>query len=411
MKDQDYYLRKILLSREISKSVKYQELLQYLYDCSVKGMPPKEAQIAIDIFKRDLSLNDSGDNAIVRVNVHGLRGKLDNYYLAEGKEDEIVFIIPKGHYEIKFVKRSQSELNQIHRSSFTLNRQIILSVVLILITAAITWFLTVRFVKNEKSRVADSYVWANVLNSEKPVMIVLGDYFFFEETGKTQNERIIIRNLKINSKKEFSEFLANNPEYKDKYKDLDFSFLGIFAPVSIKELAPLFYVKNKSYEICKMSEFQMHYLQEYNIIFIGLFKTIGLFESFFNCSSFSIIDKNKTIALKNKDGSLNQNFTQEGFAESIHNDYGYVSKFPGPNNNIILLISSFHDIGINECVKRITNYESNESVKEVLKLKYGSIPPYFEVLYKVVGINRTDLNSKVISISKLDPKGDFWNIK
>ncbi len=411
MRDQDHFLKKILQSREISKSVKYQELLQYLYDCSVQGTPPKEAQIAMDIFKRDLSQNDSGDSAIVRVNVHGLRVKLDNYYLTEGKEDEIVFEIPKGHYEIKFVKRQQSEHNQIQRSYFTYNRQIIFLIVAIAITALFTYFLTVRFVKNEKSKVADSYVWADIMSSNKPVMIVLGDYFFFEEIGKTQNERIIIRNLKINSKKEFGQFLIENPEYKDKYKDLDFSFLGRFAPLCIKELSPLFNVKSKSFEICMMSEFQMHYLQEYNIIFIGLFKTIGLFESFFNCSSFKIIDKNRTIALKNKDGSLNQNFVQEGFAESIHNDYGYISKFPGPNNNIILLISSFHDIGVNECAKKITNYESNESVKEVLKLKYGSVPPYFEMLYKVVGINRTDLNSKVISISRLDPKGDYWNIK
>ena len=152
MRDQDHFLKKILQSREISKSIKYQELLQYLYDCSVQGTPPKEAQIAMDIFKRDLSHNDSVDSAIVRVNVHGLRVKLDNYYLTEGKEDEIVFEIPKGHYEIKFVKRQQSELNQIRSSFFTFNRQIIFSIIAIVLTALLTYFLQLVLSKTRNRR-------------------------------------------------------------------------------------------------------------------------------------------------------------------------------------------------------------------------------------------------------------------
>ena len=102
---------------------------------------------------------------------------------------------------------------------------------------------------------------------------------------------------------------------------------------------------------------------------------------------------------------------QEGFAESLHNDYGIVAKFTGPNNNVILLFASFHDTGIIECVKQFSRMESLHEIESEIKTQHGLIPSSFEILFKVIGLNRNDLNSKIIKINRMDTTSIFWDVK
>ena len=77
---------------------------------------PKELTIAHDVFGKSIDLDKKNDTQ-VRVYIHNLRKKLDSYYLHEGKSDEIIFEIPKGHYKVDFREKNQVTKNQISKKN------------------------------------------------------------------------------------------------------------------------------------------------------------------------------------------------------------------------------------------------------------------------------------------------------
>ncbi len=100
MADADYevirrHLPKVLSSEQLEKSETSQKLLRYLAERAVRRDPPKETEIAIDVFGRDASFN-SAEESLVRVGMRALRRRLRDYYAEAGQDDEFQFVIPKG---------------------------------------------------------------------------------------------------------------------------------------------------------------------------------------------------------------------------------------------------------------------------------------------------------------------------
>lgn len=401
------FLNKIVGSKEFAHSENLKKLLHYLVNCSFEGKAAKETQIAADVFERDLTENDQQDSTIVRVNIHNLRKKLSHYYLTEGKNDIVQFIIPKGRYKVEFIENSQTSSK--NKKAFkwfhcTKSFQIIST---LLIIALISFFIFLKLNEQPKGDIIKSAIWKNFTENQKPTMIVLGDYFFYKEKDSTESESII-RNYDINSESDLDQFLETHSEMQSKYKPAGFGYLGYSVPYVLKGLIPVFH--GTDFEICLMSEFNNRYLQQYNIIFVGLYKTMGLFKTYFQHSDFIVDDTNNRLEIIDSTGNITASYIQNGKAENIHDDYAIAAKFPGPNHNYIFLFSSFHDIGIIECVKTFTTPELFETTSSKIKSTYGNIPNNFELLIKVIGANRTDISSEIQYINQIDPKTNYWEI-
>src|SRR3989338_1862539 len=94
--------RNIVDSGELGRSKIYANLLNYLIRHASDGKSPKEIEIAIEVLGRDASFDVSKDS-VVRVYVHQLRKKLDNYYRKHEQEAQYRIIIPRGQYTIAVV--------------------------------------------------------------------------------------------------------------------------------------------------------------------------------------------------------------------------------------------------------------------------------------------------------------------
>ncbi len=396
------FLNKILISEEFAHSENLKKLLTYLVNCSLEDKTAKETQIAVDVFERDLT-DSNQDSTIVRVNIHNLRKKLNHYYLTEGKDDELQFIIPKGRYKVEFIKHEKT------KQTPPTGRMYFYFFSILAILTIILFFTFKTFYGSEESVTTKSAVWKNIIGNEKPTMIVLGDYFFYREMDSTFEKELVIRNYDINSPGDFENFLAAHPAQQSKYKPAGFSYLGYSTPFVLKDLLPVFHQEH-DIEICLMSEFNNRYLQQYNIIFVGLYKTMGLFKTYFQHSAFTVDDRNNILRINDSLGNEVKNFSQNGQVENVHDDYAIAAKFPGPNHNSIFLFSSFHDSGLIECVKTFTTPALLKKTCAEIKSTCGDIPNNFEVLIKVVGANRTDINSEILHINRLNPEINYWAI-
>src|ERR1700722_5934080 len=88
----------------LGRSQLIQKLFDFLIECSATGRAPKETEVSIEVFGKDTSF-DVAQDAMVRVYVHKLRRKLEEYYSAAGHSDPFQLTIPKGAYRIVIYDR------------------------------------------------------------------------------------------------------------------------------------------------------------------------------------------------------------------------------------------------------------------------------------------------------------------
>jgi hypothetical protein len=103
-------LERVLQSRTLHNSENLKAFLRFVVEKTVddEGVQLKEYTIATEVFGRN-SDYDPRIDSVVRVQAGRLRTKLQEYYTTEGKGDELVIDLPKGHYHPVF-NYSQSEV-------------------------------------------------------------------------------------------------------------------------------------------------------------------------------------------------------------------------------------------------------------------------------------------------------------
>ena len=96
-------LEKVLQSRTLQNSENLKAFLRFVVEKTLadEDVQLKEYTIATEVFGRR-SDYDPRIDSVVRVQAGRLRTKLQEYYTAEGKNDQIVIDLPKGHYHPVF---------------------------------------------------------------------------------------------------------------------------------------------------------------------------------------------------------------------------------------------------------------------------------------------------------------------
>ncbi|MGF1759280.1 hypothetical protein L4D76_15330 [Photobacterium sagamiensis] len=103
-------LDKITCSEIFLNAPRMCDLLRYVVQEEIGGRSDrlKQFTIAVEVFGRDQSF-DAQSDPIVRVQMGRLRRALATYYLTLGKDDTVIFDIPKGSYAIRFLSADTDE--------------------------------------------------------------------------------------------------------------------------------------------------------------------------------------------------------------------------------------------------------------------------------------------------------------
>src|SRR6185436_16665710 len=91
------HAERIKASGVLGRSPLMQRLFDFLLECSVAGKAPKEIEVAVDAFGKGAEFDVSQD-AMVRVYIHKLRRKLEEFYVGPGSAEPVRLSIPKGEY-------------------------------------------------------------------------------------------------------------------------------------------------------------------------------------------------------------------------------------------------------------------------------------------------------------------------
>jgi hypothetical protein len=414
----------IRAAQVLGRSELMQRLFDFLVTCSLEGRAPKEIELAIDVFGKDADFEVTRD-AMVRVYMHKLRRKLDDYYSGVGREETGRLTIPLGEYRLVFEEQPANvEPELVPPVEFELLPEQIQPVMerpvktrslvwIYAAAAAIIVLLSANLYlsysdsyRNDLRAVRNHPVWHEMVSDDQPIYIVVGDYYIFGELdphSDTNPESVqrLVREFNINSRNDLDQLLKERPELDRRYMDLALNYLPVSAANALHSIVPLLEPNKKNpnqVQVIPASELTPAMIRSSHIVYVGLISGMGILRDIaFAGSQLKIGDtydelinrKTNQIYVSQSSVSINEN--------TRYRDYGYFATFAGPNNNRIVILAGTRDVALMHTAEAVSHKDSLVALVD----KAGA-SNNFEALYAVDAIDRTNLDGQLVLADKLD---------
>lgn len=382
------------------------DLFNFLVARSAEGRPPKEAEIAMSVFGK-ADADAMRDDPVARVYVHRLRKRLDDYYIRNGMPAGLRIDIPKGDYRIIATSedvppRADESLSvptagrpeTAARPSLS-KRHIYVAALFgaFLIMANIAaWTIFATQPATGRNPVTASRIWNSIAGSQRPLLLVVGDYYIFGEYENRVVLRRLIRDFRINSKEDLIHSQKSDPDNFDRYSDVALQYLPTSAAFALADLAPLLR-ENRQVEVSLSSELTPERLKSHDIIYVGLLSGLGpLRDPVFSQSRFGLGQTYDQIV----DRRTGNTYTSEAFltapSDQMYSDYGFFSSFEGPGGNRIAIVSGTRDTAVMGVAETLTRADSLRRFEKKTVQDRD-----FETLLVVKGQKHTSLEAQVVA--------------
>ena len=410
--------RRIAESGALGRSRSYVRLLEYLVQCSERGMRPKELEIAADVFNKGSGFDPSQD-AFVRVYVHNLRQKIEKYYAARPAGDGGRLVIPRGEYRLTVAAADRPAKARPAWSAPPMWTGAVAVLLLANLVAMIAW----RFgpsVSDPLREVARSPLWAELLNDDLPLLVVVGDYFIFAELDEFGTVHRLVREFDVNSGGDLDDLFVNDPDLLASYMDLDLTYLPQGSASALSELLRVVYAGGKDVRVTTMTETRVADLKDQHILYVGYVSALGTLMDFvFAASGLRVGASFDEL----RDVRTGQTYTSGAGIPGAgdYEDYGLVSTFPGPDGNQFLIVAGTRDSGLMHAAQAITSLRDLRQLDDVMNPARAGDPasvggpastgappagndaaPAFEALYEVTGFDRINLDATLVYKAPLD---------
>ncbi len=230
-------------------------------------------------------------------------------------------------------------------------------------------------------------------------MIVPGDHYFFIDYFEKYKRDLTVRDVTINSDAELetlrTEFPGSNirsaPEPYFPYHSL----------WSLPPVMDIFFAVNKKPILRRSSTISPQILDEYNFIFIGSIKTLYTLKHTLTQSHFYFNVAPHVITYTPSDSAAPQTYKTNLHSTGPNEDLVLAFKLPGPKKNIIMIIASYHSLGAPEIANYLTTPARRKELDNLYINRYGKFPEYFEVLFRVIGIDKTAYTTEILVANEI----------
>jgi hypothetical protein len=379
-------------------------MFDYLAEKSLAGQSPKEIAIAIDVFGKSPDFDVSQD-ALVRVYIHKLRKALDEYYSSTGSPRGAELHIPRGEYRLKVNAKAPLVVIPAKAPRSSKAR---ITAALIGVAAMVAVFVAWAWAPHsDLERVRTSPIWSALLKDDRPIIIVVGDYYLIGETDDSMGVNRLIREYSVNSKNDLDHYVQEHPELADRYMDVGLRYLPISTAFALRDVMVVLAPQNRRISVSKMSDIEPSSLKSADIVYIGYLSGMGMLQDLiFAGSRFSVgdsydevFDKRTRVSYVSEIGSDIMDPPQPTGKEKTYHDYGVFEKIRGPGGNTIVVISGTRDAGVTQTAEAFT---SAQKLKDLEQKSDVSLP--IEALLEVSAVNGVNLNGKLLAQSNRDVK-------
>jgi hypothetical protein len=412
--------QRVRASGALGRSPAMHRLFDYLLERTLGGDSPREVEIATDVFGR--SDDDLLDDASVRVYVHRLRRKLDEHYAGPGADEAERLVLPKGDYRFQ-VERNEPPVGDpgdamaadaiaaaVAASAATRHawaRRAWLFLIAGLFAGGLAMFAGLRLFApaDALAQVRASPLWQPLVSASRPLTIVTGDYYIMGERDRPGADPTrLVREFSVNSREELDELLMRRPDLRDRYVDLNLTYLPVSAAYALKAIMPVLtpgLSQRSGVPFVLTSKLAPAQFKDGDLVYVGLLSGLGLLQQpVFSGSRFNLGWSFDQL-IDSKSGKLYV-ADPPGEASSARRNYAYVAMLPGPNGNHILIVAGTRDPALLQAADILTD------PAELARLAAASKDGYFEALYAVDGVGDENLKGTLIAASPRKAEG-LWD--
>ena len=394
----------------LGRAGRLQRLFDFLVEWSVLGKVPKETDIAVDVFGRNATF-DATQDAAVRVYVHKLRRRLDEFYAGPGKQGATRIVISRGEYRLTLepmrpapetiampVGQDAKKARRLRWLAGALAISLLINGLLVA-----SGGLGRRSPDDAIQAARANPIWSQLLNDDLPIFLVIGDYYIFGETDESMEVKRMVREFGINSRRELEQYAQSHPDVGEHYMDLDLTYLPTSVAPALRELLPILTVPKKRVRVVMMSDMTPNMLTQSHIIYVGYLSGLGMLrEIVFSGSAFSVGDTyDELIHRKSGHHYLSQG-GNPWRGDTKYKDYGYFSTFAGPGGNRVVVISGTRDAAVANTAAAVAHSDSLQQLSQHSRRN-------FEALYEVYGVDRISVDSKLLITDALNTSAIWRN--
>ncbi|MAK59544.1 MAG: hypothetical protein CMK09_01050 [Ponticaulis sp.] len=372
------------------------DLFDYLVERTLAGAPPKEAEIAAVVFEREIVAD--GDDSSVRVYIHRLRKRLEDYYLRNPELAQTQLKLPRGDYQFVLSDGAMNRENTQTQTVETTPKYKwqpalwakILAGLAVLNLAGWLVFMLLNQTFGAAQKIPD--VWTELIESDRELAVVLGDYYIFGEFEDGLFLQRLIRDFEINSADDLRARLQAEPDLIDRYNDISLEYLPVSSAFAMDDLSPLISLKRK--RIVQASQLDPETMKCCDILYIGLTSGLGSLEQqILRDGRFRLGDTYDEIV----DTETDELYVSEAFlsapGETVYRDYAIFSVYEGPAGTTIWSIAGTRDTGL----IGLSEWLMSPEKAGALELSGNEMTPGYSALFEITGQKHLNLGTKLIA--------------
>ncbi len=400
-------------SGSLGKPGALSRLFDFLLARSLSGEAPKEIEIALQVFGKDANF-DVGQDSVVRVYVHKLRRRLEEFATRSLTPYDSRITIPKGEYRLVLEPGSavapvapapapesaEPPLIQVAPPNKPRWRQwlrpALTAVAAFVAGVVLTYWFTSNPQDRELNAVRQSAVWRPLLDDDLPITVVVGDYFLLGEVDQAGNVERLVREFYINSNQDFLDHLQLNPGQLSNYRNLDLTYLPAASAFALQDLVPVLNA-GKQVRVTLLSALDPRLLKTSHVVYVGYISGMGMLgDRVFAQSRLALGGSFDELHDTQTGTDYVSTAMPMGVEGGAFRDFGYFSTFAGPNGNRVVVISGTRDNGVMHVAEALSR---RAGVEEVARNSAGASS--FESLYEVDGMARAGLNARLLFVSPM----------
>ncbi len=448
-------LERVLHSRTLQNSENLKAFLRFIVEETLadEEVQLKEYTIATEVFGRK-SDYDPRIDSVVRVQAGRLRAKLQEYYTVEGKNDQIVIDLPKGHYHPVFncpheesgqetspagARTSNGRASDGHPTLPASEGQPHIEGVLarfrlrtvVLVLGGLVILLSVAVVllysaKRELQRQARNFdpalntedfkaVWSPFVDDPESPLLVLSNPTLLRFLNEADPRSLARRAIQMTP--EQTRSLLDAPEFKGQYSGGDSPrlipsvgmYTGMGEAVGVYRLTDLLRAANKTVLVRQSRHVSAADLKYHNVILLGSIyvnewsRRLPMVENFVYTFSARIVNRDP---LPGEEREYKPQFNEQTGELSV--DYALITVKPNVSGeNAVMTLAGIFSEGTEGAAEFVTTRNHLALLGQRLRQLGGqnAPPKYYQALLKVEVENGTPTTITLLSLRALPEAG------
>ncbi|HYD23401.1 MAG TPA: helix-turn-helix domain-containing protein [Croceibacterium sp.] len=375
-------------SGALGESGRLLELFDFLAARGADTPSASQGEIAEAVFGQ---AETSVDDATVRVYVHRLRKRLEEFYAAHGEGAHGTRLtLPAGTYALRLAREAPEPARV--KSAAPRGRIGTLALVVGAALALAATFLLGRALPGPGQAPPANALWQPFLDSPRPKLVVVGDYYMFGEIDPVRPEEgRLIRDFRVNSPSDLIQMQDLEPGRYGAAEDVGLNYLPFSAAYGLQQVVPILARDGREVRVVAASELEPDMLNRFDVVYVGLLSGMALLEDMtFRPSGFALGESYDEL----RDAASGRTFTSEearNLASPVYyKDYGYVARFRTPGGALVAIVAGMRDTGL----RGIAPIAAQATLPGSLADAAGEGD--FEALYQITGQQGADLSERLL---------------